>query len=222
MRPLKAIIFDMDGLLVDSEPVWEEAETTVFLSHGIHMERHVREQLIGLRNDEFIGRLREIYRVSVSAETLQREVIGQMLAIIPHKVKAKGGAREILAYAGEEGIPIAIASSSPVAIIEAIVKSQGWEAVIPIRCSAETVALGKPAPDVYLKAADLLGIGPEDCLALEDSPNGARAAVAAGMTCYAVPDGDLSRDEAFNGITEHRFDSLHRVLRQLKADTSGE
>jgi HAD superfamily hydrolase (TIGR01509 family) len=210
----------MDGLLVDSEPVWEEAETIVFLAHGIHIERHVREQLIGLRNDEFIGRLREIYRVTVSVETLQRKVIAHLLAIIPHKVKAKPGAPELLAYANHHNLPIAIASSSPVAIIEAIVKSQGWEAVVPIRCSAETVALGKPAPDVYLKAASLLGVAPRDCLALEDSPNGARAAVAAGMTCYAVPDGDLSKHTAFEGITEHRFDSLHHVLRELKLNAS--
>jgi len=213
----KALIFDMDGLLVDSEPVWEEAETRIFLSHGITMERHVREQLVGLRNDEFIGRLREIYQVEVSAETLQREVISEMLGIIPRKVKSKPGALDILMYARENRIPIAIASSSPSSIIEAIVKSQGWTSVVPVRVSAETVPNGKPAPDVYLETARQLNVPPEKCLALEDSPNGARAAVAAGMTCYAVPDFAHTRVEAFKGITEYVFDSLHSVLGQLMA-----
>jgi len=211
----EAIIFDMDGLLVDSEPVWEEAETSIFSSHGIHMERHVREQLVGLRNDEFIGRLREIYQAEVSAQTLQSEVISRMLEIIPIQVKAKPGALEILNYANKQGIPIAIASSSPIAIIEAITKSQGWETIVPVRCSAETVPNGKPAPDVYLEAARQLGVSPEGCLALEDSPNGARAAVAAGMTCYAVPDLAHTRIEAFDGITTFIFDSLQSVLGQL-------
>ncbi len=211
----EAIIFDMDGLLVDSEPVWEEAETNIFLSHGIQMERHIREQLVGLRNDEFIGRLREIYQVEVSAKTLQTEVITRMLDIIPKKVKAKSGAVRILNYANEHRIPIAIASSSPIAIIEAITKSQRWETLVPVRCSAETVPNGKPAPDVYLEAARQLGVAPEKCLALEDSPNGARAAVAAGMTCYAVPDLAHTRIEAFDGITTFVFDSLDSVLEQL-------
>lgn len=211
----EAIIFDMDGLLVDSEPVWEEAESNIFLSHGIHMERHVREQLVGLRNDEFIGRLCEIYQVEVSAETLQCEVIASMLAIIPRKVKAKSGAPEILNYANKHGLPIAIASSSPISIIEAITKSQGWGNLVPVRCSAESVPNGKPAPDVYLEAARRLGVTPERCLALEDSPNGARAAVAACMTCYAVPDLAHTRIEAFDSITPFVFDNLHSVLGQL-------
>jgi mannitol-1-/sugar-/sorbitol-6-/2-deoxyglucose-6-phosphatase len=211
----EAIIFDMDGLLVDSEPVWEEAETAVLQSHGVHMERHVREQLVGLRNDEFIGRLRDIYKIPVSAERLQTEVISALMDIIPHKVIAKPGAAEILAYSNRSRIPIAIASSSPMVIIEAMVKSQGWEQIVPVRCSADFVPNGKPAPDVYLEAARQLSAAPDKCLALEDSPNGARAAVAAGMTCYAVPDLAHTRIEAFEGITPHLFDNLHSVLRQL-------
>lgn len=211
----EAIIFDMDGLLVDSEPVWEEAENVVFQSHGIHMERHVREQLVGLRNDEFISRLCQIYSVEVDPEMLQHEVISRLLDIIPQKIKAKPGATEILTYANKNHIPIAIASSSPMVVIEAMVQSQGWESLVPLRCSAESVPNGKPAPDVYLDTARQMGVTPGNCLALEDSPNGARAAVAAGMTCYAVPDISHTNLESFNGITPYVFDSLHSVLREL-------
>ncbi|MBZ0287226.1 MAG: HAD-IA family hydrolase, partial [Anaerolineae bacterium] len=118
----------------------------------------------------------------------------------------------------EQAIPTAIASSSPKAIIDAILKAQGWDTLFSVRCSAEDEARGKPAPDVYLRAAERLGINPGDCLALEDSPNGARAAVAAGMTCYAVPDTKHISSHAFDGITPHVFRSLHEVLDSIKAN----
>jgi beta-phosphoglucomutase-like phosphatase (HAD superfamily) len=101
------------------------------------------------------------------------------------------------------------------AIIEAIVDNAGWGSLFSIRCSADDDASGKPAPDVYLRAARLLDVHPSDCLALEDSPNGARAAVAAGMTCYAVPDLSHTRRSAFDGITRHVFRHV-RVLDDLK------
>lgn len=212
----KAIIFDMDGLLVDSEPVWWEAENAVFAEYGITVEAEVRSRMVGLRNDEFIALLRETYKVPASHDTLANDVLGRLLELIPAKVKPTRGAKEILAWTHEHHMPIAIASSSPQMIIEAIVRSQGWQDLIPIRCSAEGLPKGKPAPDVYLKAAEMLGIAPQDCLALEDSPNGARAAVAAGMMCYAIPDLAHTRWQAFEGITEYAFDDLRTVLYQVR------
>jgi len=212
----KAIIFDMDGLLVDSEPVWEEAENGVLASYGRQHTPEGRQQLIGLRMDEFLDKMRAIYEIQASAEALYDDVLERMLALIPIRVKPQPGAVEIVEYVANGGYPSAIASSSPSLIIEAVVKSQGWADLLPVRCSAQTVARGKPAPDIYLKAANVLGIAPEDCLALEDSPNGARAAVAAGMTCYAVPDPSHSGSDAFVGITDNVFENLHAVLAHLK------
>ncbi|MBL8161069.1 MAG: HAD-IA family hydrolase [Anaerolineae bacterium] len=214
--PFKAIIFDMDGLLVDSEVIWQEAEDSVLAMHNVRPAPEVRAQLLGLRNDEFMRRLREIYNIDASQETLEREVIARMLRLIPHKVKPQPGAVEMLAYVAELGLPTAIASSSPNIIIETVVKTQGWRDVLPVRCSAEHLPHGKPAPDVYLKAAEALGVDPLDCLALEDSANGARAAVAAGMTCYAVPESTHSHPERFAGITPHVFRSLHEVMAVLQ------
>lgn len=102
------------------------------------------------------------------------------------------------------------------AIIKAVVKSQGWEDKIRHLYTANDVARGKPAPDVYLYAAQQLGVDAGDCIALEDSPNGARSAVSAGMTCYAIPD-THSTAAAFADITPHVFDDLHQVLARLKA-----
>ena len=210
-----AIIFDMDGLLVDTESVWEEAESAMLLSYNVVMEPAVRAQLIGLRNDVFIGKLKTMYNISDSLEALQENVVERMLKLIPVKARPMPGAIELIQYAVEQGIPTAIASSSPTVIIEAVVNSQGWGKTIPVRCSAEHLLAGKPEPHVYLEAAKTLNIAPMNCLALEDSPIGARAAVAAGMTCYAVPDLSHTRMEAFAGVTEHVFDSLHLVLERL-------
>ncbi len=138
-----------------------------------------------------------------------------MLKLIPVKAKPMPGAIEMIQYVVEQGIPTAIASSSPGIIIESVVSSQGWDKFIPVRCSAEHLLAGKPEPHVYLEAAKALDIAPMNCLALEDSPIGARAAVAAGMTCYAVPDLSHTRVEAFAGVTEHVFDTLHHVLERL-------
>jgi HAD superfamily hydrolase (TIGR01509 family) len=211
----KAIIFDMDGLLVDSEVIWEEAETVVLDQYNIKVETHIRNQFIGLRNIDFMGRLQEVYQIPASPQTLNLQVVDQLLEFIPLKTHPMPGAREIVAWVHEQGIPTAIASSSPTNIIDAVAESQGWSEIIPVRVSADHVGVGKPNPAVYLEAARQLNVAPEDCLALEDSPNGARAAVAAGMTCYAVPDLSHTRVEAFEGITEHVFDSLHAVLKHL-------
>lgn len=210
-----AIIFDMDGLLVDTETVWEEAESAMLSEYGIEMEPAVRAQLIGLRNDVFIMRLKTEYGIPDSLENLQENVINRMLKLIPVKVNPMPGALEMIRYVVDEGIPTAIASSSPKVIIEAVVSSQGWGELIPVRCSAEHLIAGKPEPYVYLEAAKALDIDPRNCLALEDSPIGARAAKAAGMTCYAVPDLSHTRVEAFSNVTDHIFNTLHDVLAHL-------
>ncbi len=210
-----AIIFDMDGLLVDTEPVWEEAETEMLAVYNVKMDAEVRMSLIGLRNDVFLSRLINQYNIQADLDDLQADIIGRMLKLIPIKAKPMPGALELIHYAVDNGIPTAIASSSPGAIIEAVVSHQGWAKYIPVRCSAEHLIAGKPEPYVYLEAAKALGVNPVNCLALEDSPNGARAAVAAGMTCYAVPDLSHTRIEAFQGVTDNLFDSLHQVLERL-------
>jgi HAD superfamily hydrolase (TIGR01509 family) len=211
-----AVIFVMDGLLVDSEPVWEVAENGVFARYGVQIEPHVRRQIIGLRSHEFLDHLRLTYNVQTSLAALQEEILGRMERLIPDRALPRPGAPELVAYVEQHSIPRAIASSSPLRIIDAVIESRGWKAVFPVRCSGDEVPLGKPAPDVYLEAARRINVAPADCLALEDSPNGARAAVAAGMVCYAVPDPSHTAVEAFAGITPHIFDSLHAVLAHLQ------
>jgi HAD superfamily hydrolase (TIGR01509 family) len=214
----KAIIFDMDGLLVESESIWAIAEDAMLTDRGLVLNHAAREALVGLRIDEFMLKMREIYGMQETNEFLVDELIQRMLVLIPQAVKPQPGAQELVHHVMQHNIPCAIASSSPQVIIDATVKAQGWEDAFAVRWSAEYEQRGKPAPDVYLTAAGKIGIAPTDVLALEDSPNGARAAIAAGMLCYAVPDLSHTRPEAFNGITPHVFTDLHQVLEHLLAN----
>lgn len=214
----KAIIFDMDGLLVDSETVWEQVETELIEARGYRYTDELRSQIIGLRIDEFMGILRDHYQLQESAEALTDELLARMLAAIPQKVKPQPGAIELVNYVQAQGLPCAIASSSPMSIIDATINTQGWQHIFHQRFSADDDARGKPAPDVYLRTARALGVEPSEVLALEDSRNGARAAVAAGMTCYVVPDASHTTDVSlFDTITPHVFASLFDVLDHIKA-----
>lgn len=205
----------MDGTLVDSEVTWNEAETEMFAARGIAYTQEIRANIIGLRVDEMMVKLKGMLGLPETVEHLVDELNTRMLAIIPTKVVVKPGAEELVQYTADANIPRAIASSSSMAIINAVVAAMGWEDAIPQRFSADDDARGKPAPDVYLRAAQTMRLDPADCLAIEDSPNGARAAVAAGMTCFAVPDLSHSTPEAFAGITPHVFADLHEVLKVL-------
>jgi HAD superfamily hydrolase (TIGR01509 family) len=215
MPTFAGIIFDMDGTLVDSEVVWERAEIEMFADRKLVYNDDVRQQVIGLRLDAFFQKLISIYGLDESIESLSQDLISRLLTHV-HSIQPKKGAQDILEYVASLGVPYAIASSSPMSVISAVVHAQGWQELIPNLYSADSVALGKPAPDVYLYACEQLNISAQASLALEDSPNGARAAVAANMTCYVVPDFH-STPEKFNGITPHLFSDLHAVLNTLKA-----
>ncbi len=215
MIPFAAIIFDMDGLLVDSEPIWHRAEIEWIRSMGHEYTAEVRAKIIGLRLDAMTEIVREAYQLQADTPDMVRDLTGRFLHLLPEMVQPQPGAPELIDYIQQQGIPTAIASSSPISVIDATVEAMGWGDIFTIRCTADDVPLGKPAPDVYLATADVLKVAPADCLALEDSPAGSRAAVAAGMTCYAVPDFSHSGREAFADITPHVYTSLHDVLDSL-------
>jgi HAD superfamily hydrolase (TIGR01509 family) len=216
MTQFDAIIFDMDGLLVDSERVWHMAEDAFIQSYGHIYTEEARNAIVGLRLDEFIAKLKAIYSLEPTVSELGAQLQKMVLELIPVEVKPQPGASELVAYVEAQDIPHAIASSSSMNVINATLASQDWDDLFKIRCTADDDPNGKPAPDVYLRAAKTLGVDPTRCLALEDSPNGARAAVAAGMTCYAVPDLSHTQPEAFAEITPHVFTNLHEILELLR------
>lgn len=214
-----AVIFDMDGLLVDSERIWHLAETDMIESRGLVYSAEVRAAIIGQRMDAAMQIFKDYYRLPQTLAELSAELVERMLKRIPTEVQQQPGAQEIIDAVREMGLPFAIASSSPMPIIDATLKAQAWDAIFTQRFSADDDERGKPYPDVYLRAARELRVEPARCLALEDSTTGTRAAVAAGMTCYAVPDTSHVQPDAFNGITPHVFGSLHEVVTRLKTQS---
>ena len=213
-----ALIFDMDGLLVDSEPLWHEAEIEMIEGAGYVYTEDVREQTIGVRVDEFARIIHHHYpRVGESPDAIVEDITARILKMPVEKIQPRPGAEEIIRFAAERNIPRAIASSSWECVIDRFIDLMSWDSLIPLRYSAQHMARGKPAPDIYLHAAEQLGIAPERCLALEDSRAGTQSALAAGMTCYTVPDLSHSSLEDFAGINEHVYKSLHDVLAVFEA-----
>jgi len=212
----KAIIFDMDGLLVDSEPVWSIAERSLVEKFGGNYDPEIQKQFIGQGTHTFVDSMRQAYGLSCSAEELFETLVQSMVDTYAQQMLPRPGAVEMVDYVVTNNMPRALASSSPRAVVDAIVISQGWGEIIASRLGGNQVKHAKPAPDLYLKAAEMIGVPPHLCLALEDSPTGARAAIAAGMVCYAVPDPYHTSASAFEGITPYVFDSLHDVRRTLE------
>ena len=183
---LQAVTFDMDGLLVDSEPLWFEAETVIMTRMGSPWGPADQQHLIG-------GSLARstAYMQSKAAQPVPREVIGQWLTtgmadlVRERGVQVMPGALDLLAEVAEAGLPHALVTSAEPEIVAATLDSIGVR--FPVTVCAADVARGKPDPEPYLQAAARLGVAPGRSVALEDSPTGIRSAHAAGLTVVAVP-----------------------------------
>jgi HAD superfamily hydrolase (TIGR01509 family) len=180
-----AVVFDMDGVLVDSEPLWHEAEIAAFAEVGLRLTPADCLRTTGLRVDAVVEYWRVFGRVPADFSGVAAAIVDTMerlLRTCPPKV----GAVEAVADVRRRGLRVAIASSSARRLIDAVVDNLGI--TLDAVCSAELEPHGKPHPGVYLSAARALGVEPAACLAVEDSANGIRSALAAGMEVVAVPD----------------------------------
>ena len=226
MSSIKAVIYDLDGTLVDSERLWHAAETALLAARGHQYRAEVRAALLGQRLDACIRIIREAYALPESELTLREELLERMMALVTQKMHTRPGAEELLETVQALGLRTAIASSSPLSFIEGVVRDRGWDSsYFPSgrRClfSADDVAAGKPAPDVYLVAAAALDVSPNDCLAIEDSVTGARSAVAAGMICFAVWDSFHSSAADFASITPYCYANLRECIPTIRQRVAG-
>ena len=213
-----AIIFDMDGLLVDSEPVWHEVEVDLIESFGYVYSDEVRSMGIGMRVDEFAAILQQHYpKLGDSAAAIESAITERCWRCRPSESRRARAPMKSYATPPQRNIPRAIASSSSQIVIEHFVRLMGWAELIPKRYSAQFMARGKPAPDIYLHAAEQLGLPPQSCLALEDSRAGTLAALAAGMTCFTVPDLSHSTLEEFADINDRVFADLFGVMDEIES-----
>ncbi|GAB2825195.1 HAD family hydrolase [Streptomyces daliensis] len=185
---LPAVIFDLDGTLVDSEPNYYEAGRRVLARHGVNgftWEDHTR--FIGIGTRETLATLREEHGIDAPVDTLLAEKNHAYLELARAGTEVFPGMRELVGLLHTAGHPMAVASGSSRAAIEAVLAGTGLDALLTVHVSAEEVGRGKPEPDVFLEAARRLGARPADCVTLEDAPPGAEAARRAGMRCVAVP-----------------------------------
>lgn len=186
--PALCVLLDLDGTLVDSEPNYYEAGRRLLARYGVTdfgWDDHTR--FIGISTRETLTILREEYGIEASVEELLAGKNALYLELAGTSTEVFPEMRVLVERLHEEGIPMAVASGSSRAAIEATLAVTGLDAFLPLHVSAEEVARGKPEPDVFLEAARRLGAEPAACVVLEDAAPGVRAAQAAGMRCVAVP-----------------------------------
>ncbi len=187
MKELRALIFDMDGTLLDSEGLWLRADLAVVVSYGGTMSEEEHHSYVGVGAKEFLRLVKEKFPIQASLEELEDFQLKTYWEMARKELKAFPEMVALARWADGKGIKKAIASGSPPKLIEEMTELTGIKDLFPLRLSSEMVGKGKPAPDVFLKAAELLQVDPGTCLVFEDSPFGVEAARRAGMASVAVP-----------------------------------
>lgn len=198
---IRAVIFDLDGVISDTEPLHVRVEHAVLGARGIEVPPGGLAGTQGLRDPDFFARVFHERGVAgdVAAATAAKR--RAMLACPPDEITEITGARALIEDLHAHGVRLAVASSSPPAFIAHVLGALKLDRFFDVVASGDDVARGKPAPDVFLLAAERLGVAPRDCAVIEDSANGMAAARAAGMRCIGLVPGAGGRYEADEVVT---------------------
>jgi mannitol-1-/sugar-/sorbitol-6-/2-deoxyglucose-6-phosphatase len=185
---LNTVIFDMDGLLVDSEPLWKEAAETLFLTYGVQLTPQQYAGTTGLRTKEFLQHWFSYFNLpEAEIEDAEKRIVDRVIELVRKKGKPMPGVQHIFNFFMERNFKIGLASSSPRELINLVVEILGIGPHLQAVSSAAGLAYGKPHPEVYLNCAQKLTAMPAECICFEDSFNGMIAAKAAKMKCVIVP-----------------------------------
>jgi HAD superfamily hydrolase (TIGR01509 family) len=185
-RVIEAVVFDLDGVLLDSEHVWDGVREQLARERGGRWHERAQADMMGMSSVEWSRYMHDVIGLPEPAEEIDAEVVRRMLARYEEELPLIEGAVDaVRRLAGS--FRLALASSSDREIIDVVLVRAGLAELFEVTVSSEEVARGKPAPDVFLEAARRLGVPPERCAAIEDSGNGIRAAHAAGMRVIAIP-----------------------------------
>lgn len=213
MPPIQTVVFDMDGLLVDSEPLARRSWETVIQPYGFALDEETYGRMIGLRLEESSRVLQSLLGIPAPAEELARQKEAVLAQLGTEGIPPMPGLDSLMYALQARQIPWAVATSNRRAFAVQVLQELGiWPACRSLT-TGEEVQNGKPAPDIYLLAAERMGVAPGRCLALEDSVPGAQAANAAGMVTIAVP-GPHETAEAFH-FADHVYDTLGDVANDL-------
>jgi HAD superfamily hydrolase (TIGR01509 family) len=199
---IEAVVFDMDGVLVDTEHLWDEVREQLTDEWGGRYTPDAQRAMMGMSSLEWSRYLHEVVGLREPPEAINAEVVRRMLARYELDLPVVPGAREAVRRLHADGLALAVASSSNRELIDAVLRRLELEALFRVTVSSEEVSRGKPAPDVYLEAARRLRVAPERCVAVEDSASGIRAAHAAGMRVVAYPNRHYPPDQEALALAE--------------------
>lgn len=186
---IKAVIFDMDGLLIDSEPFWRESEMAVFADNGVYLTEDDCRKTTGMRIDEVVRYWDKVYpKIELNVNVVVEAIMDKMVSGISKNGEAMPGVYKCIQLLKDLNLPMALASASQFRLINAVVDKLDLRSVFSVIESAENMAYGKPHPEIFIETAKKLKVNPDECLVFEDSIFGVIAAKAARMKVIAVPE----------------------------------
>ena len=216
---IEAVIFDMDGLLIDSESLWREGEAIELRAVGVPITAEDGRLTMGLRCDEVVEYWHDRFPwSSPTKKEVEANIDRRVLDLVRERGGPMPGAVETVQLLHEAGYPLGVASSSTGELIGQVIDQLGIRSYLRVLQSAEHEPYGKPHPAVYIEAARRLDVAPERCLAMEDSPAGLLAAKAARMSCLVVPAPEMRTDRRYciadaqlDSLTDFRLELLERL-----------
>jgi HAD superfamily hydrolase (TIGR01509 family) len=217
---IEAVVFDLDGVLVDSEQVWDDVREELARERGGRWHPRAQADMMGMSSTEWSRYMHDVIGLAEPPEEINAEVVRRMEARYAEELPLVPGAEEaVRRLAGT--FRLALGSSSNRPIIDAVLATSGLGSYFEATVSSEEVARGKPAPDVFLEAARRLGAVPERCAAIEDSENGIRAARAAGMRVVAIPNRHYPPPPDVLALAEAVVESLAELTVEVVAGRDG-
>ncbi len=206
--PLNSVIFDIDGLLIDSEPQWQKAAEEVFRLYGAQITTEQYNTSVGLRTKEFIHWWFSYFKIPLTeAEKAEQKIVSLVLEKIEANASILPGVAYVFDFFARKNFKIGLATSSPQSVIDLVTKMAGIEPYLTATASAEHLPFGKPHPQVYLNCAEKMNSSPLECICFEDSFNGLIAAKAARMKCVVIPHNAVSKENKW-GAADLKLSSL--------------
>jgi HAD superfamily hydrolase (TIGR01509 family) len=211
---IEAVVFDLDGVLIQSEEVWDEVRGGYVRERGGRWDAEVQRAVMGMSSVEWSRFLHDVAGVPDDPATVNDEIVARMLAAFERRLPLVDGAVATVQRLAAR-FRLALASSSNRALIDAVLDVAGLTPYFEAAVSSEEVPRGKPAPDVYLEASRRLGVDPVHCAAVEDSHAGIRSAKAAGMRVIAIPNSAYPPDEESLALADATIRSLAELTPPL-------
>jgi HAD superfamily hydrolase (TIGR01509 family) len=211
---IDAVVFDMDGVLIESEEVWDSVREAYVRERGGRYDAEVQRAMMGMSSTEWSQYLHDVAGVSEEPSAINDEIVRRMLDAYRVRLPLVDGAVDAVKRLGAD-YPLGLASSSNRPLIDTVLEVAGVASLFAATVSSEEVPRGKPAPDVYLEAARRLGVDPTRCAAVEDSHGGIRAAKAAAMRVIAFPNATYPPDEASLAKADVVIRSLDELMPSL-------